>query len=123
VFDNSYSYTYSKRPGTPAANYVDDVPVDVKKQRLNIIQERILQNTLAIGESMVNTIQKVVVANVSKKDPELLCARTENNRLVTFVGGNNLVGKLIKVKIIESLPNSLRGIIYVPSELEQVELV
>ena len=122
-FDNSYSYTYSKRPGTPAANYVDDVPVDVKKQRLNIIQERILQNTLAIGESMVNTIQKVVVANVSKKDPELLCARTENNRLVTFVGSNNLVGKLIKVKIIESLPNSLRGIIYVPSELEQVELV
>ena len=122
-FDNSYSYIYSKRPGTPAANYVDDVSVDVKKQRLNIIQERILQNTLAIGESMVNTIQKVVVANVSKKDPELLCARTENNRLVTFVGSNNLVGKLIKVKIIESLPNSLRGIIYVPSELEQVELV
>lgn len=111
-FDNSYSFIYSKRPGTPAANYEDDVPLDIKKQRLNVIQARILQNTLDIGKSMINTIQKVVVANISSKDPKLLCARTENNRLVTFVGENNLVGKLINVRITESLPNSLRGIIH-----------
>ncbi len=110
-FDNSYSFIYSKRPGTPAANYIDDVSLDIKKQRLNIIQEIILQNTLSIGNSMINTIQKVVVANVSTKDPKLLCARTENNRLATFVGEKNLVGKLVDVKIIESLPNSLRGTI------------
>jgi len=60
---------------------------------------------------MINTVQNVIVANVSKKDPKILCARTENNRLVTFAGDHNLVGKLVNVKITESLPNSLRGII------------
>lgn len=110
-FDNSYSFIYSKRPGTPAANYADDVSLDIKKQRLQIIQESILKNTLAIGKSMVNTIQKVVVANTSSKDANILCARTENNRLVTFVGENNLVGKLVDVKITDSLPNSLKGVL------------
>ena len=111
-FDSSYSFIYSKRSGTPAAEYLDDVPIDVKKQRLNIIQDRLLQHSLAIGKSMVNTIQKVVVANVSSKNVKLLCARTENNRLVNFQGDNNLVGKVVSVKIIESLPNSFRGTIH-----------
>ena len=110
-FDNSYSFIYSKRPGTPAANLPDDVPLVVKKQRLQIIQAKLLQNTLFIGESMINTIQEVVVANVSNKNSEFLCARTENNRLVTFKGSKDLVGKLVRVKITESLSNSLRGVI------------
>ncbi|MGD0465798.1 MAG: tRNA (N6-isopentenyl adenosine(37)-C2)-methylthiotransferase MiaB [Gammaproteobacteria bacterium] len=110
-FDNSYCFIYSKRPGTPAANLPDNVSLDEKKQRLNIIQSRILRNTLQIGERMVNTEQTVVVANISKKNPKILCARTENNRLVTFMGNHDLVGKLINIKIIESLPNSLRGIV------------
>lgn len=110
-FDNSYSFIYSKRPGTPAANLPDDVPLVVKKQRLQVIKSRLLQNTLFIGESMINTIQEVVVANVSHKNSEFLCARTENNRLVTFMGGHHLVGKLVRVKITENLSNSLRGVI------------
>lgn len=110
-FDNSYSFIYSKRPGTPAANLPDDVDIETKKQRLAILQKKILANTISINNSMINTVQNVIVANVSKKDPKILCARTENNRLVTFAGDHNLVGKLVNVKITESLPNSLRGII------------
>lgn len=110
-FDNSYSFIYSKRPGTPAANLPDDVPLLIKKQRLHIIQERLLQNTSKIAENMVNTNQSVVVANVSKKDPSLLCARTENNRLVTFVGDKDLVGNLVSIRIIKSLSNSLHGVV------------
>ena len=116
-FDSSYSFIYSKRSGTPAAEYLDDVPIDVKKRRLNIIQDRLLQHSLAIGKSMINTIQKVVVANVSSKNVKLLCARTENNRLVNFQGDNSLVGKVVSVKIIESLPNSFRGTIHESCEL------
>lgn len=110
-FDNSYSFVYSKRPGTVAANLVDNVPINIKKNRLKIIQSRILKQTLNIGKSMINSIQQVVVSNVSTKDPNMLCARTENNRLVTFVGSQELVGKLINIKITESLPNSLRGVV------------
>jgi len=109
-FDNSYSFIYSKRPGTPAANLPDNVPLSIKKQRLHIIQERLLQSTFRIAENMINTNQLVVVANISKKDPQLLCARTENNRLVTFVGSQDLIGKLVSVRITKSLSNSLHGV-------------
>jgi tRNA-2-methylthio-N6-dimethylallyladenosine synthase len=111
-FDYSYSFIYSKRPGTPAASYNDDVSLQIKKQRLNIIQNLLAKHSLAIGQSMVNTIQKVVVANVYNKDQKLLAGRTGNNRLVVFQGDTSLIGKLVDLKITENLPNIMHGNIY-----------
>ena len=110
-FDNSYSFIYSKRPGTPAAILPDDISLSIKKQRLNIIQSLILKHTLQIAERMINTEQSVVVTNLSRKNSKILCARTENNRLVMFKGDHDLVGKMVNLKITESLPNSLRGVV------------
>ena len=108
-FDHSYSFIYSKRPGTPAANLPDDVPLDVKKQRLSILQIRIKQQAMAISEAMIDTTQRVLVTGVSKKDPKQLSARTENNRIVNFTAPHELIGSMTEVKIYEALPNSLRG--------------
>lgn len=108
-FDNSYSFIYSKRPGTPAANLPDDVPMDVKKKRLSILQTRIIQNTFAISESMIGTTQRVLVTGISKKDPSKLSARTENNRVVNLRLPQELIGHMIHVEITEALPNSLKG--------------
>ena len=110
-FDNSFSFIYSPRPGTPAAQLPDDVPMDVKKQRLAILQNRILQNTKKISEAMVGTTQKILVAGPSKKDPNRLSGRTENNRAVNFDGKPDLIGQLVSIKITEALPNSLRGVL------------
>ncbi len=108
-FDNSYSFIYSPRPGTPAAQLPDDVSMDVKKQRLAILQNRILLNTKRISDAMVGTTQQILVTRPSKKNPQQLSGRTENNRVVNFDGNPNLIGQLVSVKITESLPNSLRG--------------
>lgn len=108
-FDNSYSFIYSPRPGTPAAQLPDDVSMDVKKQRLEILQNRINLNTHRISESMVGTQQKVLVTGFSHKDPTKLSARTENNRVVHFYGSGDLIGQLITVKITERLKFSLAG--------------
>lgn len=108
-FDTSFSFIYSKRPGTPAANLPDDVPLDVKKQRLQILQSRILQQANRISESMIGSVQAVLVTGQSKKDPTKLSARTENNRVVNFSGSEDLIGKIISIRITEALPNSLRG--------------
>lgn len=108
-FDNSFSFIYSPRPGTPAAQLPDDVPMDVKKQRLSILQQRIALNTKTISESMIGSTQTILVTGVSRKNPEKLSGRTENNRLVHFVGSHELIGKLIPIKISEAMPNSLRG--------------
>src|SRR5579885_994935 len=110
-FDNSFSFIYSARPGTPAAQLPDDVPLAVKKQRLAILQDRILQNTRRISESMVGTIQNVLVTGHGVKNHEQMSGRTENNRVVNFPGNPDLIGKLVPVKINEALPNSLRGVI------------
>lgn len=110
-FDNSYSFIYSKRPGTPAAEYADDISLEVKKKRLYLLHEKILHSSKLIAVSMLNTIQKVIVSNVSKKNNNLLCARTENNRLITFAGKQDLVGKMVNVKIIDNLVNSFKGIL------------
>lgn len=110
-FDNSYSFIYSKRPGTPAANLPDNIDLTIKKQRLYLLQQKILTNAIRISQSMVGTIQQVIVSNISSKDSNMLCAKTENNRLVTFIGNQELIGKLVNVKITESLPNSLRGVV------------
>ena len=108
-FDQSFSFIYSKRPGTPAASLPDDVPMETKKQRLHILQTRINQFASEISRSMVGNIETILVEGPSKKDPEELCGRTENNRIVNFKGDRSLIGNLVKIKITRALPNSLRG--------------
>jgi len=108
-FDNSYSFIYSARPGTPAAKLPDDVSLEVKKQRLAILQNRILLNTKRISEAMVGTTETILVTGPSRKNAAKLSGRTENNRVVNFFGDAELIGKLIPIKIVEALPNSLRG--------------
>jgi tRNA-2-methylthio-N6-dimethylallyladenosine synthase len=108
-FDHSFSFIYSPRPGTPAAQLPDDVPIEVKKQRLSILQNRILQQGKQISEHMVGTIQPVLVSGQAVKHQEQISGRTENNRVVNFIGDPKLIGQLVAVKITEALPNSLRG--------------
>ena len=108
-FDHSFRFIYSKRPGTPAANFPDDVSLEIKKQRLNILQNRINLQAKQISDAMIGTIQNVLVTGPSKKNPNHMSGRTENNRVVNFRGDKELVGKMIQLKITEALPNSLRG--------------
>ena len=108
-FDHSFSFVYSARPGTPAADLDDSVPLQVKKERLARLQSRILEMAGAISEGMVGSVQKVLVQGVSKKNALEMAGRTENNRVVNFPGQHRLVGQLIDVRIVEALPNSLRG--------------
>lgn len=109
-FDNSFSFIYSARPGTPAAELDDDTPEEVKKQRLQILQERIVQNTMQISRRMVGTTQRILVTGVAKKRPDQLQGRTENNRVVNFTClDHQLIGGFVDVEITEALPNSLRG--------------
>lgn len=108
-FDHSFSFIYSQRPGTPAAQLADNVPLEEKKQRLNLLQHRINQQAAQISRHMVGTQQTVLVTGTSKKDPSQLAARTENNRVVNFSGPNNLIGHMVDLTVTEALPNSLRG--------------
>ncbi len=109
-FDTSFSFIYSARPGTPAADLPDEIPMDVKKQRLHILQGRIAQQAAQISESMVNTRQRILVTGLSKKDPGQLAGRTENNRVVNFsCTDHTRIGGFCDVDIVEALPNSLRG--------------
>ena len=108
-FDNSFSFIYSPRPGTPAAQLADDVPMKIKKERLAILQQRIALNTHRISESMVGSLQQILVTGPSKKDASKLSGRTENNRVVNFEGPADLIGQFITVKITEVLLYSLRG--------------
>ncbi len=108
-FDTSFSFIYSARPGTPAASLPDDVDMETKKQRLSILQNRILQQAAQISRRMVGTEQTVLVTGTSKKDPNRLAARTENNRVVNFEGKPELIGQMVTIKITEAKPNSLGG--------------
>lgn len=108
-FDNSFSFIYSPRPGTPAAQLPDDVPMEVKKQRLTILQNRIAQNARQISENMVGTIQTIMVSGQASKNEAQMTGRSENNRIVNFLGNEDLIGQLVSVKITEALRNSLRG--------------
>ncbi|MDX1509592.1 MAG: tRNA (N6-isopentenyl adenosine(37)-C2)-methylthiotransferase MiaB, partial [Woeseiaceae bacterium] len=108
-FDQSFSFIYSARPGTPAASLDDDTPMDVKKRRLQILQERINQQAYAISRGMVGTTQRVLVEKVSKKSAAQVSGRTENMRWVNFDGPESLIGRFVDVVITEALPNSLRG--------------
>ena len=108
-FDHSFSFIYSPRPGTPAASYPDDTPTAQKKQRLQLLQARINQQAQAISRAMTGSIQTVLVEGRSRKNPQELAGRTENNRVVNFAGPASLTGALTDVKITRALPNSLRG--------------
>lgn len=108
-FDQSYTFLYSPRPGTPAGQLVDDVPEEVKKQRLALLQERINQNARKIGASMVGTRQPVLVTGVSTKQEGMMTGRSDNNRWVTFPGGPELVGQLVTVDITEGKTYSFIG--------------
>jgi tRNA-2-methylthio-N6-dimethylallyladenosine synthase len=108
-FDQSFSFIYSARPGTPAASLTDDTPMSVKKERLQILQARINQQAMAISEGMVGTTQRVLVEKLSKKSARQVSGRTENNRWVNFDADDSLIGQFVDVVITEALPNSLRG--------------
>ena len=108
-FDQSFSFIYSARPGTPAASLQDDTPLEVKKRRLAILQERINQQAFAISRSMVGTTQRVLVEKTSKKDARQVAGRTENMRWVNFDADADCIGQFVDVEITEALPNSLRG--------------
>ncbi|MCB1702101.1 MAG: tRNA (N6-isopentenyl adenosine(37)-C2)-methylthiotransferase MiaB [Pseudomonadales bacterium] len=109
-FDSSFSFVYSARPGTPAAELPDDTDEDTKKRRLQILQSRIIQQAQLISRRMVGNREKILVTGVSKKDPGQLQGRTENNRVVNFAASDHsLIGQFAEVDILEALPNSLRG--------------
>jgi tRNA-2-methylthio-N6-dimethylallyladenosine synthase len=115
-FDTSFSFVYSARPGTPAAELEDDTPEEVKKQRLQILQNRIVQNAQQISRRMVGNIETILVTGISKKDPGQLQGRTENNRVVNFrCDDHSLIGKFVKTKIEDAYSNSLLGS-YLPEE-------
>ncbi|MCP1650957.1 tRNA (N6-isopentenyl adenosine(37)-C2)-methylthiotransferase MiaB [Pseudomonas sp. GD04087] len=109
-FDFSFSFIYSSRPGTPAADLVDDTPDEVKKQRLLILNSRLNQQGFEISRRMVGSIQRILVTDYAKRDPGQLQGRTENNRVVNFRCDNpRLIGQFVDVEIYEALPNSLRA--------------
>jgi tRNA-2-methylthio-N6-dimethylallyladenosine synthase len=108
-FDQSFSFIYSARPGTPAASLEDDTPLDVKKKRLQLLQSRINQQAMNISRGMVGTTQRVLVEKLSKKSARQVSGRTENNRWVNFDADPAMIGQFIEVVITEALPNSLRG--------------
>ena len=108
-FDRSFSFVYSPRPGTPAANLVDDVPIAVKQERLARLQSRINDMAMAISQSMVGTVQRVLVERPSVKDAAQMAGRTANNRVVNFPGSTDIIGRFMNIEITEALPNSLRG--------------
>ncbi len=110
-FDTSYSFIYSSRPGTPAADLPDDVSEDEKKQRLHILQQRITQQAMEISRRMVGTVQRILVEGTSRKNVMELAGRTENNRVVNFEGTPEMIGKFVDVEIVDVYASSLRGIL------------
>ncbi|MCM2679095.1 tRNA (N6-isopentenyl adenosine(37)-C2)-methylthiotransferase MiaB [Echinimonas agarilytica] len=108
-FDMSFSFIYSARPGTPASDLPDDVSEDEKKLRLQILQDRINQQSQLIARNMLGTEQRILVEGPSKKNPMELRGRTENNRVVNFEGDHRVIGQFVDVKIVDVFSNSLRG--------------
>jgi len=108
-FDQSFSFIYSARPGTPAASLPDNVPMEQKKARLQRLQAQLNEQARALSEAMVGSVQRVLVEGPSKKDPNELAARTENNRVVNFAGPASLVGQFVELQITAAMANSLRG--------------
>ncbi len=109
-FDGSFSFVFSSRPGTPAAQLPDDTPAAVKQERLAVLQHRLTQMAAAISRRMVGSTQRILVEGPARKHASQLSGRTENNRVVNFASANkDLIGDFVDVEITEALPNSLRG--------------
>ena len=108
-FDQSFSFLYSRRPGTPAASLPDDLAHEVKQARLERLQQRVDAQSLAISRGMVGSVQRVLVERPAKKHAGQVAGRTENNRWVNFDGPAGLIGRFVDVVITEAMPNSLRG--------------
>ncbi|WP_041432797.1 tRNA (N6-isopentenyl adenosine(37)-C2)-methylthiotransferase MiaB [Thiobacillus denitrificans] len=108
-FDASFSFIYSKRPGTPAADYADDVSAELKTQRLMRLQARIEAQAQGVNRSMVGSVQRVLVEGQARKNANELAGRTGNNRIVNFAGPSRLLGQFVDVTITQALPHSLRG--------------
>ena len=108
-FDQSFSFIYSRRPGTPAASLPDDVTHDEKQRRLERLQERLNTQARAISQAMVGSVQRVLVERPARRDARQLAGRTENNRWVNFDGPSSLINRFVDVVVTEAMPNSLRG--------------
>ena len=108
-FDDSFSFVYSRRPGTPAAELQDETTDEIKLQRLKRLQQRIEQMATEIRKGMLGTVQRVLVEGLSKRDPNELAGRTDNNRIVNFVGNPRLINHFVDVRIVESMAHTLRG--------------
>ena len=108
-FDNSFSFIYSPRPGTPALDLDDSTPAAVKSARLSRLQKRIEEQAQVISQAMVGSIQRVLIEGTSRKDVHELAGRTDNNRVVNFVGNPRLIDSFVDVRITAALPHSLRG--------------
>ncbi|MES2991543.1 MAG: tRNA (N6-isopentenyl adenosine(37)-C2)-methylthiotransferase MiaB [Pseudomonadota bacterium] len=108
-FDDSFSFVFSPRPGTPAANLADDTPQIEKMKRLHVLQKAITASAKSISESRLGTVQRLLVEGPSRKDPTELAGRTECNRMVNFKGAPRLIGQMVDVTITEANSHSLRG--------------
>ncbi|OGS95783.1 MAG: tRNA (N6-isopentenyl adenosine(37)-C2)-methylthiotransferase MiaB [Gallionellales bacterium RIFCSPLOWO2_02_FULL_57_47] len=108
-FDNSFSYLYSTRPGTPAAEMRDDTPHEVKAARLKRLQDRIMEQEEGVAQAMLGTVQRVLVEGFSKKNAQELAGRTDNNRVVNFPGTPGMIGRFAEVKITQVVRHTLRG--------------
>ncbi|MDO1530200.1 tRNA (N6-isopentenyl adenosine(37)-C2)-methylthiotransferase MiaB [Fulvimonas sp. R45] len=115
-FDQSFSFIFSARPGTPAANLADDTPAEVKHARLSRLQAKINDNARRINEAMVGTVQRVLVEKPSRKSPNELTGRTENMRFVNFPGDARMIGRFVDVLVTEAMTNSLRGRVHLAEE-------
>jgi tRNA-2-methylthio-N6-dimethylallyladenosine synthase len=117
-YDRSFSFIYSERPGTPAAGFPDDEPMEKKKRRLYVLQEVLNDQTQAISDSMVGTTQSVLVERLSRNSFTEVAGRTENNRVVNFEGSPELIGQFVDVEITEAFTNSLKGVLIATPEAE-----
>ena len=108
-FDGAFSFIYSRRPGTPAASLHDDTPHAVKLARLQQMQKVLEAQSTTVSESMVGTVQRVLVDGVSRKDANELMARTDNNRVVNFPADAALIGQFVDVRITQAMHFTLRG--------------
>lgn len=120
-FDQAFSFIYSRRPGTPASGFADDISLERKKQRLYRLQQRINDFSRAYAQAMTGKVETVLVEGPSKKSPQQLMGRTSSNRVVNFSGHPRLVGKLVDVTVTEALANSLRGEITNADQIESCE--
>ncbi len=115
-FDQSFSFVYSRRPGTPAASLLDEVSAEEKHARLTHLQTTINANSARISQAMIGSVQTILVEGPSRKNPRQMCGRTENNRMVNFDGHPRLIGQFVDVIITEAVTNSLRGRIAINAE-------